>query len=83
MARVRMELNRRGFRELRQSAGVRQDIDARTRNIADAAGPGYKPSTIVGRTRARGSVITADGSAIRDNARHNTLLRSLWAGRRA
>lgn len=78
---VRMKLNRPGFRRLRQSVPVKRELEERAQRIADHAGDGYEMSSRTGKTRARASVITGNFEAIKDNARHNTLLRSVMAGR--
>lgn len=70
-----------GFRELRLEPGVIDDLGERADRIASSAGAGYEASTFEGKNRGRASVITADFDAIRDNAKNQTLLRSLDAGR--
>lgn len=69
-----------GFKKLRKSPGVAADIASRAERIAAMAGEGYESSQVMGKTRARASVITASYKAQLDNAKHNTLLRSLNAG---
>lgn len=80
MAKPRIKWRLAGFRELRLEPGVIADLGERADAIASAAGPGYEASTFAGKNRGRASVITADYDAIRDNARNQTLLRSLDAG---
>lgn len=80
MAKSRIKWNIAGFRQLRLEPGVIADLGERGDRIADAAGSGYEASTYEGRNRGRASVITADYDAIRDNAKNQTLLRSLDAG---
>lgn len=79
--RVQIRLNPKGVRELLRSKEVVDDLDARTKRIAAAAGPGMEASVQVGRTRARGSVITATALARRREAKARALSRSLDAGR--
>lgn len=81
MAKPRIKWRIAGFRELRLAPGVIENLGERADRIAAAAGPGYEPSTFEGRNRGRASVITADFGARRDNAKNQTLLRSLDAGR--
>lgn len=81
MAKSRIKWRVAGFRELRLEPGVIDDLGERADRIAAAAGAGYEPSTFEGRNRGRASVITADFDARRDNAKNQTLLRSLDAGR--
>lgn len=71
----------KGFRELRLEPEVIADLGDRAERIADASGAGYEASTFEGKNRGRASVITGDFDAIRDNAKNQTLLRSLDAGR--
>ena len=78
---MKIDFNMQGFEDLRRDPAVQADIDARTSRIADAAGDGYEPGSYQGRRRYRGSVITASYKAQRDNAKRQTLLRSLDAGR--
>lgn len=81
MAKPRIKWNVKAFRELRLEPGVIADLGERAERIASAAGVGYEPSTFEGRNRGRASVITADFAARRDNARNQSLLRALDAGR--
>lgn len=77
----RIKWNMRGFEQLRRDPGVAADIDRRARRIAAAAGDGYEASPYEGKSRHRASVITATHKARLDNARHNTLLGAMDAGR--
>lgn len=80
--RTRIELKRAGLAAVLKSKGVEAAALARAQKIARVAGAGYTASSMVGRTRARASVITGTAAARRDNSRRQTLLRSLGAGRR-
>lgn len=80
MAKTRIKWNLPAFRELRLEPGVINDLEERAEAIAAAAGDGYEASAMAGKNRGRASVITADYAAMRDNARNQTLLRSLDAG---
>ena len=79
---MKIEWRLAGFRELRQHPGVEADLDRRAHRIAEAAGAGFDvlPAQM-GRTRARRLVAPRTAKAVSDNARHNTLIRSLDAGR--
>lgn len=70
-----------GFEELRRAPGVAADVDSRGARVAAAAGDGYESSSYEGTGRHRNSVMTKTPKAMIDNARHNTLLRALDAGR--
>lgn len=81
MADIQFRPNRAGMVEFLKSRPVQDMIDRKTQSIAAAAGPGYQASTVIGRNRVHGSVITGTYAARIDNARHQTLLRSMGAGR--
>jgi tRNA A37 threonylcarbamoyltransferase TsaD len=78
-----MDIKYRGdvIAELLKSPAVQQDLRRRADRIAAAAGPGMEASVRVGRTRARGSVITATAQARDNEARNRALTRALDAGR--
>lgn len=80
MAKTRIKWRVAGFRELRLEPGVIADLEERAEAVAAAAGDGYEASAMAGKNRGRASVITADYAAMRDNAKNQTLLRSLDAG---
>jgi hypothetical protein len=70
--------------KLLRSAAVEAEIRRRTNAIHAAAGgdaAGYRAETAVNTRRARGAVYTYDLKAVKDNAKNNTLVRSLEAGR--
>lgn len=69
------------FQAIRRLPGVAAEINRRAEAIADAAGDGYEWSAYDGLTRSRAGVVTASFKAIRDNAKNNTLVKSLDAGR--
>lgn len=77
----KIKWNVKAFRALRLEPGVIADLGERADRIAESAGPGYEASTFEGKNRGRASVITGDYEAIRDNAKNQTLLRSLDVGR--
>lgn len=69
------------FEDVRRSEDVERAISASAERIAAACGEGYDANTGDGRSRSRASVVTTNPGAIRDNARNNTLLRNIDAGR--
>lgn len=85
VASVDVRMNSRGARELLRSAEVESDIRGRLEAIqvvANSVGSGvYGLQTEIGPGRARGVVHTTDAVSIASNAKHNTLLKSLDAGR--
>lgn len=82
MARTRIKLNRRGVRDLLRSEPVRKDMERRARNIAESAGPGHEASSVVGRNRARASVITTTREARLAESRSGRLSGAVNAGSR-
>lgn len=81
MARAKIKWRRAAFREMRTSAPVRAMVQESVDAIANACGEGYEAEVRDGRTRVHGSVATADFAAMTDNARNNTLLKNIEAGR--
>lgn len=81
MAKIRIEMNRKGVEELLKSAEVQADLERRAKAIAAEAGPGMEVDVRVGKTRARASVRTADFEAIRAEATDKVLTRAIDAGR--
>lgn len=77
MAKVRVELNSEGVRELLRStemAGVCRDLAG---GIAARAGDGYGVSVYTGRNRVNASVYATTKEAERDNLKNNTLLKAV------
>lgn len=81
MAVERIKWNSGGFRKLLRSREVMSNLLERGGRIAAHAGPGVEASPFTGRNRARVSVATETPEATAENARNNTLIRSLDAGR--
>lgn len=82
MSKVTIKLNRQGITKILKSPSMRKAVEKRARQIATAAGPGYEADSMIGKNRARASVYTKTFQARRDNAKRNTLLRSIGAARR-
>lgn len=79
---LKIKWNNSAFREIRLLPAVDADVQDRADRIADAAGAGYEARrTDNPRNRARAAVVTTNRRAMLDNARHQTLLRSLDSGR--
>lgn len=85
MGRVKVRLNHAGAREIMNSEAVQADLLDRARSIkecADRAGSGkFAADVQPGRNRAHAMVKTTDAKSIASNAKRNTLLKSLDAGR--
>jgi hypothetical protein len=78
---VTIKWNLDAFEEIRRAPSVKADLAGRAARIAAAAGDGYESSSAEGASRSRASVVTTTYAAIRDNAKHNTLIRAVDAGR--
>ena len=77
-----VKLNNKAFRELRTSEAVQADLAERAKWIAGAAGEGFEVADgESARNRARASVVAVTPAAREKNARENTLLHALDAGR--
>ncbi len=81
MSKVEVKLDDKGMEELLRSPPVLADLKRRADRIAAVCGFGYKAYAEQGRSRARASVVAATRGARRDNARKNTLIRNMSAGR--
>src|SRR5690606_22022340 len=75
----RIVLKRKGMRELLRSPEVLADLKRRAESIAAAAGSGMEVSAMVGRNRARSSVITATSEARNAEATSRALTRAIDA----
>lgn len=82
---LRIKLRRAAAGELLRLPGTVARVNKSTEAIAEAANGaskgGYESGSRQGRTRWRGGVVTATYEAILDNARNNTLTKSMDAGK--
>lgn len=81
MGKTKIVVHRKGVLEVMKAPGVLADLDRRARRVAEAAGPGMEASSMIGRNRARASVITATREARKAEAERLALTRALDAGR--
>lgn len=87
MGNVKVKMNSAGAREVMNSSGVQSDLLARANRIkarADGIGSGkYVADVQPGRNRAHAMVKTPSGDlrTMRSQAKHNSLLKSMDAGR--
>jgi len=81
MAKIKFKWNMAGFEAVRRLPGVAEDINRRAEAIATAAGDGYEASPYDGKTRHRASIFARTKRAQRDNAKNNTLVKSVDHGR--
>ena len=75
----KFELNQDGVAELLKSEEMQAVLESYAADVAKNAGPGYEPTTYVGKSRANVSVRVAavTEEAEQDNYENNTLLRSI------
>lgn len=85
---VRLKFNRKAIREIAKSDDLELELFKRADKIRDACDPenrfgddGYVAVSSKGKNRARAAVIAVHPHARNSNAKHNTLLRALDAGR--
>lgn len=76
-AKIRIELNSEGVRELLRSPEMAAICREQAKAIAGRAGSGYGVSTYTGTNRVNASVMTETEEAARDNAKNNTLLKAV------
>lgn len=85
MASVKVIMSNAGARAILNSPEVQSELLGRAEAIkerADSMGSGeYAADVQPGRNRAHAMVKTTDAKSVRSNAKHNTLLKSLDAGR--
>lgn len=77
MAKVQVELNRVGIREILKSEGVRTMLEERGRAVAERCGEGYEYDVYSGRNRLNVQVTATTWKAKNSNKKHNTLLKAL------
>lgn len=85
MAKTKIKWNIEGFRQLRTTPAVRNDLLQRARSISDAAGGeamGYKVTPLLLEDPRGAASVMATGKAAYDNRKYNSLMRSIDAGRR-
>lgn len=85
MKNVKVVITRAQRQKLLRSRALHDDLAKRADKIRDAAGGtsmGYLSDAGIGPKRARASVVTGNGRAVRDNAANNSLVRAMDAGRR-
>ena len=77
---AKVKMNSKGAAAALKDPKVIADLLARAERIAAAAGPGMKAESMIGRSRARASVITDTPEAMRAEATNRTLTKALSAG---
>lgn len=75
-----VKINSRGALQLLNSAPIVEDITRRAEQIAAAAGEGFE-AEVVHTDRAHANIRATTFEAAARNAKHNTLIKALGAGR--
>jgi len=75
-----LKLNRAAVRKLLKDPGLERHLLAEAQKIATRAGEGHIASSMIGRNRARASVITATPIAMRREAKRGNLSRAAGNG---
>lgn len=89
MSKVKIVISHAGAKEILRSQGVKADLLERAERIRSSAiasdprltAEDIGANAVDGRTRARAGVVTATRKARSINAKHNTILKALDAGR--
>ena len=71
------KLNRKGVRELMQSAEMQSVLRDKASQIQARCGDGYESDVMVGKNRANAMVRAATSKAKRDNMDNNTILKAV------
>ena len=77
MAKIKVELNRKGVRELLKSAEAAAACDAKAQQIANALGDDYSVERRSYPERTGAAVVASTPKAIKDELENKTLLRAL------
>ena len=77
MAKVEIELNREGVKELMQSKEMMAICREIAERAADTLGSGYEVTTYVGKTRVNASISAESYRAKKENLETNSILKAL------
>lgn len=77
MAKVEVELNSEGVRDLLRSPEMAAICKSHAMEIARRTGSGYSVSVFTGVNRVNASVMTETSEAVRENLENNTLLKAV------
>jgi hypothetical protein len=75
-----LKLNRKAVRDLLKDPELLRHLHSDAERIAARAGDGFKASSMIGRNRARASVITDTVEAMRSEAKYGTLSKAAGGG---
>lgn len=76
----RLKLNRKAVRDLLKDPDLEKHLLSEAEKIAARAGEGHVASSMIGKNRARATVITDTFKAMRDEAKHGTLSKAAAGG---
>ena len=74
---LKIELNSAGIQALLKSQEIMETLQEQADSIRAQLGDQYQTSQHTGKTRANVSIYTEDPDALRDNAKNNTMLKSM------
>ena len=77
MAKVKIELNSSGVRELLRSEEMKEECEKRANEALGRLGDGYVVTTHTGKNRVNASVYADTFEARKDNMENNTILKAL------
>ena len=77
MAKVKLELNRAGVRDLMLSKEMESGLESIAGNILAKLGDGYSTNTFHGKNRINVEVMADTCEARRDNMENNTILKAV------
>ena len=77
MAKIRIELNRAGVREMMRSAEMQSVLEEAASPVMARLGAGYGQDSRVGKNRCNVSIHADSAEAKRDNMENNTLLKAV------
>ncbi len=77
MTKVKVELNRKGVRELLKSQAMKDVCSSYAKKVQAKLGEGYESSVHIGKNRVNASVGTATIQAMQENMNDNTILKAL------
>lgn len=77
MAKVKIELNTSGVRELLKSSEMKAECEKHAKQALGKLGDGYMVTTHTGKNRVNASIYAESYRARRDNMENNTILKAL------
>ena len=76
MAKVTIQLNSEGVRELLRSQEMKSICENYANKAVGRLGPGYTMTSMIGKNRVNASVFAESYEAKRDNMENNTILKA-------